>query len=237
VVDNLGVTALAADLGLIPPARLGPFVGLARRSLGLSADDLARQSDGRLSVRDVKLLERGRLACDEEQLDAIEQLLGVSFGTAAPSRTRLIVDPTQGRLVVGGAVTEMVPDASDEELLVRYLMLVYICRKVRPGSFIVPRADDVGVLAGVLGKRPADVRQSLARLPREERDALRSGVRQLSRRRLLPGLGLFVGARHDGALLLVETDEVNTMPAAPCPQQTTSATVLHLPSKLTPDVD
>jgi hypothetical protein len=231
------VTAQAADLGLIPPARLGPFVGLARRSLGLSADELAQQSDGRLSARDVKLLERGRLACDEEQLGALEQLLGVTFETTAPIRTRLIVDPTQGRLVLGGAVTEMVPDASDEELLVRYLMLVYLCRKVRPGSFIVPRADDIALLADVLRKRPVEVRQSLARLPREERDALRTGVRRLSRRRLLPGLGLFVGACHDGALLLVDADETGTAPTTICSARTSTATVLHLPTKTQHDED
>jgi hypothetical protein len=196
----------------------------------MSAEELASRSAGRLTARDVKLLERGRLVCNEPQLDAIEQLLGMSFGGETPARTRLIVDPTQGRMVLGGTVAEVVPDPSGDDLLLRYLMLVYLCRKARPGSFIVPRAEDVVLLADVLERRPAEVRQGLARLIRDQRDELRVGVRQLSSRRFIPGLGLLVGAHHRGGILLVEAE--SDQPTSP-PKQTesTSAVVLQMPCK------
>jgi hypothetical protein len=229
----MAVNTVTAELGLIPPARLGPFVGLARRTVGLSAEELANQSDGRLTAQDVKLLERGRLVCSEVQLEAIEQLLGMSFGEHVPTRTRLVVDPLQGRMVLGGSVAEVVPDPTGEELLMRYLMLVYLCRKARPGSFIVPRAEDVTLLADVLERRPAEVRQALARLVREERDGLRVGVQQLSNRRFIPGLGLLVGAHHRGGLLLVEAESLETTGPRRVDEDT-SAVVLQLPQKHVP---
>lgn len=152
------------------------------------------------------MIERGRLICREPQLGAIEDVLGLRFGQEAPTRTRLIVDPEQGRLVMGGRIARVLPDSSDNELLLRYLTLVYLCRRARPGTYVVPRVDDVETLARVMNRPAVAVRQSLARLPHTERDALRVAVRTASNRRVLPGLGLFVGMHRHGALLMVDPE-------------------------------
>ena len=206
MVDARVVSTAIADLGLIPPARLGMFVAESRRQSGMSREDVAHSSSGRLSIADVSMIERGRLICGEPQLGAIEDVLGLRFGQEAPTRTRLIVDPEQGRLVMGGRVAQVLPDTSDKELLLRYLTLVYLCRRARPGTYVVPRGDDVETLATVMNRPAVDVRQSLARLPLVERDALRVAVRTASNRRVLPGLGLFVGMHRHGALLMVDPE-------------------------------
>jgi Helix-turn-helix domain len=206
VADICGVTSVLTDLGLIPPARLGPFVEMARKQIGLSREALAAASNGRLSVRDLSLLESGRLICRETQLSAIQELLGVPFASVVPLRARLIIDPMQGRMVLGGRIAEVVPNAPDSELLVRYLALVYLCRRARPGSFIVPRADDLDVLGELLNQPTQVIRQQLAQLCFHERDVLRVAVRSASQRRSIPGLGLLVGIHRRGALVLVDPE-------------------------------
>ena len=206
VADTRGVSTKIADLGLIPPARLGTFVAEVRRQSGLTREAASLSSGGRLSVTDLSMIERGRLICRESQLGAIEDVFGLRFGQAAPTRTRLIIDAGQGRLVMGGQVAQVMPDCSDDELLLRYLTLVYLCRRARPGTYVVPRSDDVDTLALVLDRPTVDIRQSLARLPHTERDVLRVAVRTASTRRLLPGLGLFVGMHARGALLMVDPE-------------------------------
>jgi hypothetical protein len=206
VVDGRFVPRSIADFGLIPPARLGSFVAEARQQIGMSREAVALSSGGRLSVTDVTMLERGRLVCGENQLCAIEDVLGLRFGQTAPSRTRLVVDSEQGRLVLGGKVASFVPECSSDEILLRYLTLIYLCRRARPGTYIVPRSDDIQTLAQLLDLPELEIRQSLARLPYLERDVLRVAVRTASKRRVLPGLGLFVGLHQRGALLLVDPD-------------------------------
>jgi hypothetical protein len=179
---------------------------MARKQVGMSREALAAASNGRLTVRDLSLLEHGRLVCKEAQLSAIQELLGMPFASVVPLRARLIIDPMQGRMVLGGRIAEVVPNASDEELLIRYLAMVYLCRRARPGSFVVPRADDLEVLSELLATSPDSLRQQLAQLCREERDVLRVAVRSASQRRSMPGLGLLVGVHRRGALVLVDPE-------------------------------
>jgi hypothetical protein len=183
---------------------------MARKQVGMSREALADASDGRLSVRDVSLLEHGRLVCREGQLSAIQELLGVPFAKVVPLRARLIIDPQQGRMVLGGRIAEVVPNASDKELLIRYLALVYLCRRARPGSFVVPRADDLDVLSELLGDTTQIIRQQLAQLCYQERDVLRVAVRGAAQRRSVPGLGLLVGVHRRGALVLVDPETPST---------------------------
>jgi hypothetical protein len=204
------MTSVLIDLGLVPPARLGPFVEMGRQQLGMSREEFSQATAGRLTVQDVTLLERGRLVCREVQLAAIQDVLGVQFARTVPTRTRLIIDPMQGRLVIGGNVAEVLPDVTDDELLLRYLALVYLCRRARPGTYVVPRADDVDTLAAVLDTTTSRVRQRLARMPHEYRDVLRLTVRRASGGRLLPGLGLFVGVHSRGALVMIDSESNQT---------------------------
>ncbi len=203
---NMGVHDSMIDLGLIPPARLGPFVEMARKQIGLSREALAGGSGGRLSLQDVALIESGRLVCGETQITALQEQLGVPFASVVPRRARLSIDTMQGRMVVGGRVAQVIPNADDTELLLRYLALVYLCRRARPGAFIVPRSDDLDVLSELLSEPQHVLRQRLAYLCHHERDTLRVAVRQASHRRSLPGLGLLVGMHRRGALVLVDPE-------------------------------
>lgn len=209
------MTTLAHELGLIPPARLGPLASQARQAWGWSLADVARRTDGLLSTVELRLLESGRLAASDIQVRALFGVLSISTEELLPVRVRLEVDTSQGRLVAGGSVAQVLPDATEDELLRRYLCLVYTLRRIRAGTFVVPRTDDLGVLATALDRSAADIRLSLEHLMRHRRDDLRLGVRALIGRAALPGLGLLVGMTSLGALLLVEAQPLSAAPVGP----------------------
>lgn len=213
VVEVHGVTTEAHDLGLIPPGRLGPLAAQARAGWGLSAADVCRATDGLLNARELRLLEAGRLAPTEEQTKALFAVLGIALEEIVPARLRLEIDRTQGRLVAGSLVTRVLPDATDEQVFTRYLCLVYALRRVRPGTFLVPRLDDLDVLAEALHQNATQSRLHLEHLMRHHRDDLRVGVRSIVGRAALPGLGLLVGMTSMGALLMVEAQPLSAMPA------------------------
>ena len=214
------MTTLAHDLGLIPPGRLGPLAAEARSVWGMSLNDVSQATGDLVSTVELRLLESGRLSLSEEQIRALFKVLAISTEEILPVRVRLEIDTSQGRLVAGGSVATMLPDATDAQILHRYLCLVYALRRVRAGTFVVPRADDLDVLATSLGAHPAEVRLRLEHLMRHRRDDLRLGVRALAGRAALPGLGLLVGVTALGALLLVEAQPLG---AAPLPSTTMSA--------------
>ncbi len=213
VAEVCDVTTEAHDLGLIPPGRLGPLAAQARAGWGLTPADVCRATDGLINSRELRLLESGRLAPTEEQTKALFAVLGIALEEITPSRVRLEIDRTQGRLVAGSLVTRVLPDATDQQVFTRYLCLVYALRRVRPGTFLVPRADDLDVLAEALHQNATQSRLHLEHLMRHHRDDLRLGVRSITGRAALPGLGLLVGMTSLGALLMVEAQPLSAMPA------------------------
>jgi transcriptional regulator with XRE-family HTH domain len=222
VVEVCVVTTLANDLGLIPPARLGPMLMQARMARSIGVSDLAQQLSAEFSPQEIRLLESGRLAATDTQLRSIFGVLGIEIDELIPTRVRLEIDRSQGRLVAGSSVTRVLPNATDAELLARYLSIIYSLRRVRPGTFLVPRTDDLEVFAEAFDQTAANVRLQLEHLMRHERDHLRLGVRALAGRAVLPGLGLFVGMTAIGALLLVEAQPVSAQPVSAQPFSTQS---------------
>lgn len=189
----------------------------------MSMADVSRATAGLVSTVELRLLESGRLALTEEQLRALFQVLAISTEEILPGRVRLEIDTTQGRLVAGGSVATVLPDATDGEILHRYLCLIYALRRVRAGTFVVPRTDDLEVLAAALDQSPTEIRLRLEHLMRHRRDDLRLGVRSLAGRAALPGLGLLVGVTALGALLLVEAQPLSAAPLPPISTMSTSA--------------
>jgi hypothetical protein len=184
----------------------------ARAAWGMSPADVSKATGGVVSIADLRLLEAGRLSLTEEQATALFSVLAIATEDLAPVRVRLEIDTTQGRLVAGGSVARMLPDATEHEILTRYLCLIYALRRTRPGTFVVPRADDLEVLGEAVGRPPEEVRLRLEHLMRHRRDDLRVGVRSLIGRAALPGLGLLVGVTSLGALLLVEAQPLGAAP-------------------------
>ena len=215
VVEVWRVTTLAHELGLIPPGRLGPVAAQARAAWGLTPAEITRSTQGLISPRELRLLESGRLAPTDEQVQALFRVLGIALEEILPARVRLEIDRTQGRLVAGSSVTHVLPDATEEQLCSRYLCLVYALRRVRAGTFVVPRMDDLDVLAETLQLNAATVRLRLESMMRHHRDELRVGVRSLAGRAALPGLGLLVGMTALGALLMVEAQPLSAAPSSP----------------------
>ncbi len=212
MVELVGVIDVSQDLSLIPPARFGLFMGEARRMLGMSHADLAAALSDILSVVELRLLETGRFHPTESQVRRIALCLGMTLEQSVQARVRLVVDSEQGQMVTGGTVATFVPHAATDDVLLSYLSCVTMCRRVRPGSYISPRTDDLEVLAVALDQSPMWVRQRLIVLARQERDRIRIRVRTVERQSAIPGLGLFVAFTTVGALLLVDADAIATMP-------------------------
>ena len=226
------MTTEAHDLGLIPPGRLGPLAAQARAGWGLTPTDVCKATDGLINSRELRLLESGRLAPTEEQTKALFAVLGIALEEITPSRVRLEIDRTQGRLVAGSLVTRVLPNATDQQVFTRYLCLVYALRRVRPGTFLVPRADDLDVLAEALHQNSTQSRLHLEHLMRHHRDALRLGVRSIVGRAALPGLGLLVGMTSLGALLMVEAQPLSAMPAMTPMNPTAQMPVNQMPNQV-----
>ncbi len=212
VVELEVVADARPDLSLIPPARLGLFVAECRRMVGLSTVEVANALSGKMSSQEVRLLEAGRLQPTELQVRALGELLHLPLERVVPLRVRLVVDPEQGQMVSGGTVATFVPHADVDELLLSYLACVTVCRHLRPGTYIAPRADDLEVLSIVLEETVSWVRQRIAVLCRQERDELRIRTRAMAHQSALPGLGLFVAFTAVGGLLLVDAESVAAMP-------------------------
>jgi hypothetical protein len=180
--------------------------------MGLSTAEVANALSGELSSQEVRLLEAGRLRPTELQVRALAELLHLPLERVVPLRVRLVVDPDQGQMVSGGTVATFVPHAEVDEILLSYLGCVTVCRQLRPGTYIAPRADDLEVLSIVMEETVSWVRQRLVILCRQERDELRMRTRAMSQQSALPGLGLFVAFTPVGGLLLVDVESVAAMP-------------------------
>ncbi len=194
------------DLSLITPSRLGPFLGEARRMIGLSLVDLVGAIDGLLTQHELRLLESGRLCPTDEQVRALAVVLHLPLEKVVPGRVRLIVDVAQGQMVTSGTVVTFVPQAEPDDVLLNYLACIATCRRTRPGTYVAPRLDDLEVLGVALDETSMWVRQRLAVLSREERDRIRVRARSVTQRSMLPSLGLFVAYTSVGALLLVDAE-------------------------------
>lgn len=124
------------------------------------------------------------------------------------SRETLKIDLMEGTVAAGPWTTTFSPEPADsDEILARYLALVYEMRGIEAGTPIPLRTLDVSVLAGALTMSPRDVEGRLVILmePGNRRiDALRSLLR---RRVLLPVAGVVVAATAVGLLVVVPRSE------------------------------
>lgn len=203
---------------LVPPARLARLLVQTREASGRALDDIAAATGGRFDMTALHAVEAGHRTVDDEDLRVLGEAYGVDLGEIPVQRTKLLVDPDEGLLVVGGTRRRFKP-SGDEELLMRYLALVYKMREARLGVPISPRSGDLEVLASVLGCSPDEVRERLITMMSERVGELQKIDRSLARRVVVPVLGVVVAASTVGGLLLVRSGEV------PNPAQSSQITV------------
>jgi len=188
-----------AEATLIPPKRLGALLSTTRSQRGLTIGDVAAASQGQFTPADLERYERGQGASDE-LIQQITRLYGVNTGEVVPARSRLVVDLANGQMGVGDQ-TLTLPSTAVDDVLERYLALLYMLRNLRPGAGLTLRDRDLVVLSETLQRELAVVEQRLGQLmlgqPVAERHRLLRG------RLAVPAAGLLVAATAAGTLIMV----------------------------------
>ncbi|MFZ4518808.1 MAG: hypothetical protein ACOYOP_10485 [Microthrixaceae bacterium] len=212
---------------LVPPRRLGRLLSGARLDHGLTLEEASAALDGLLGVDDLLDVELARREVTDEELEAIADLYGIETSTMVPARGELVIDLDEGVIVAGGGKVELASEAEIDDVLSRYLALVFAMRDVSPGTTVPLRLDDVVVLADALGMEAADVEDRLGELMEVRPEPVRKRLRLLRGRVLVPAVGVLVTTTACGPLVMIPGERSN---AAPVRGSDTPAVAGELPA-------
>ncbi len=218
----MGGTVDQATLGaVIPPKRLGAAMSRARKESGKSLRQLARQKNGWFSARDLKHFEAGELAVDDATLVELAALYEIQTMELLTAREDLEISLEIGTIEISGKKHKFEPGlASSDDVLKRYLALVYSVRDVTVGTKIPLRDNDISVLAQALEMHTDAVLARLHELIETDVTEIKLLSRILGNRLVIPGVGILVAATAVGALILmpkVLNPDVHSMRVATSP--------------------
>lgn len=185
---------------LVPPARLGALMIEQRTSQGLDIVDMARRSNGVFTPSYLENAERGRVALDDRIIELLVGLYEVNAGPVVPQRSELILDIDRQELKVGATAMHF-DSLHADDVLARYVSMVYVLRGQEPGSDLVLRDRDLGVLASSLGYTEPDLRREIHGLIAAPDSVQRA--QSVSSRTMVIAAGLLVGLTSIGTLVLV----------------------------------
>jgi hypothetical protein len=197
-------------IGLVPPRRMAHLLLRARAAAGFTRDEVASRSSGRFTADELGETELGARLLNDEEVRFLAELLGLSVGQLFPRRAELVLDRQNNRIGTTDRWAYLPPFADSDELLRRYLALVYVLRGVKPGRFIVPRSADLAVLADVTESSGGDVRLRLEKFIRAGRDDISLLAAAFGQRVVVNGLGVLVGKTPKGELILSDNDAYAT---------------------------
>jgi len=194
---------------LVPPRRLGRLLAEARLERGLTVADVAEQIGGALDEIDLLEIETGRRAIADHDLNTLSELYGVKTSSMVPGRSELVIDLDEGLISADGTVRELTDHESDagrEEVLSKYLALVYTLRGQEPGTSIPLRLGDLDVLAEVFDSDRRDLEDELVALMVARPEPVKKRFRLLRGRTVVPVVGVLVASTTMGALVLDSKD-------------------------------
>lgn len=215
-----------ASSTLIPPRRLGALLSQARSDAGMTLEEIASLAQGRFTLSILSSIERGTWAISDEDARWLGMIYGIQSTSLVPPRSRLIVDLEEGFLQVDdyrAAVQRSAP--SNDEVLARYLSMVYSMRRIDPGRTVVLRDEDIDVLGRALRMNTRSVAVDLEALMSRPVDLVRWRDRLLKRRVFIPAAGVMVAALSAGALVLVQGPDPVGAQTNDVPALNTSATL------------
>ncbi len=201
------------DPDLIPAHRFGTLLATSRADLGLDLDTLARNSGGRFTVGELSAFETGRDSVRDDLLPLLSHLYNVDCRQVVPHRAKLCIDLNSNYLRVG-ETKERLTSSEHQHILDRYLSLVYMLRRVEPGTEIPLRSHDLAILEASLLERSELIEEQLLAAMAANDPALATLLGKLKKRLWVPGAGLLVGAVTMGALVFSTPAETDT-PEAP----------------------
>lgn len=193
---------MSADLSLVPPARLGALLTQERTTRGLTVDDLELLPAVGFSADELRRIEQGQLSLSDDQVNRLLIAYGVASGALIPERSELVVDLHHGALFAGSKTRVLPKEADIDEILGRYLSLLYLMRDIGPGREVALRGGDLDVLSQALARSVGELEQRLAELMLSNQ-AL-PWFDRLSHRLAVPAAGLLVGLTSVGSLVLIQ---------------------------------
>ena len=190
------------DLPLVPPARLGALLTDQRTRRGLTLDELVVATEVPFSADELRRIEQGQMALTDDQVHRLMHAYEAQSGPVIPERSELVVDLDHGALLAGRKTRILPEDATFDDILGRYLSLLYLMRGIEPGRKLALRGDDLEVLSDALERNIAEIEGRLFDLmmPGEVGPWL-SRVRH---RLAIPAAGILVGLTTVGSLVFVQ---------------------------------
>jgi len=212
-------------LGLVPPGRLGDLLSRARSDRGMTLEELASSTNGRISLAGLAAIERGVAPLNDDALRLISDAYELDTTSLIPTRSQLVLDLNAGYLAVDDRRSDL-PRRSPrrEDVLVRYLSMVYSMRGLEPGTRVTLRIEDLDVLGAALHEGTSSLATDLEALMAHPGDLVRRRLRFLDRRILFPAAGVLVACLAAGSLLLLDRSD-----PSPAPAPTTSSIVVVAP--------
>lgn len=187
---------------LVPPARLGALMVERRTQRGLDLAEMSQLSNGMFSPAYLENAERGRVSLDDAIVEHLVGLYEVNAGPVVPQRSELILDLDRGELSVGPNAVP-IESLHADDVLERYVSLIYLLRDIQPGADLVLRDGDLDVLAAALGYTSTDVRIGVKQLIAAPDSVQRA--KKVGSGTMVAAAGFLVGITAIGALVLVGT--------------------------------
>ncbi|MEM7285318.1 MAG: helix-turn-helix transcriptional regulator [Actinomycetota bacterium] len=190
------------DLPLVPPARLGALLTDHRTRRGLTIDELVVATEIPFSTDELRRIEQGQMPLSDDQVHRLMHAYQAQSGPVVPERSELIVDLEHGALLAGRKTRVLPEDATFDEILGRYLSLLYLMRGIEPGRKLALRGDDLEVLSGALERNIAEIEGRLFELmmPGE----VGPWLNRVRHRLAIPAAGILVGLTTVGSLVFVQ---------------------------------
>jgi hypothetical protein len=129
--------------------RFANLLAARRRDEGWRLGELARSSEGRFTVRELKAAELGALELTDDVVGDLATLYGTDLGTILPVRLPLVID--RGGVIATGGVEARFDPSDETSLLDAYLRLIRALRSQQREPMIDLRRNDVEALAIYLG--------------------------------------------------------------------------------------
>ncbi|HNH95812.1 MAG TPA: helix-turn-helix transcriptional regulator [Microthrixaceae bacterium] len=223
---------------LVPPRRLGRLLSEARLEKGLTVAEVSEEMGGSLDEIDLLEIETGRRAISESDLKTLSELYGVRTSSMVPSRSQLVIDLDEGLITADGSRTEL-PDhdtaAGREEVLSKYLALVYSMRGQEPGTTVTLRLGDLDVLAEALDSDRRTVEDELLSLMVARPEPVKKRFRLLRGRTVVPVVGVLVASTTAGALVFDVDDSSAATPTPGVEEPAALAPSAELPRVIIDD--
>jgi len=195
------------EISLVPKSRFGALLSAQRRSTQIGLAEIANNSFGMFTVRDLQQIEKGRKGLDDESIEYLVKLYGLEPNNTIPQRQQLVVD-FQSYKIESGDFDSKIIDEAPQEVLSRYVSLVYKMRGEKPGTKISFRSGDITTLSKVLGLTPVTVESYLYEIASDENSQVSFWSKMFENKFAVPGAGLLVAVTSVGSLVLVASPSI-----------------------------